>query len=428
MRSLTLAALAAVALVVDGRAVAQDAAPAGAQPAEPSQQAPQSPQSPEERQRLEEQIAKELGASPGATPTPPAPPDLSAPPPSPSTAQGQQGGNPFARLLLLPDISAIGDFAAAYDSRDAAVESPRSGPVSQPHQLRPLFQELELGIQSVVDPYARADAFISFTPDGVSVEEAYLTTLQLPAGLQARAGKLFSPFGRLNQQHPHVWDFVDAPLALDRLVSADQLKGPGLDVAWLAPVPWFLEAHLYGQTTTPAFEDKERRTVGGRVLQYFDLTDAVVAGLGLSAARLEEPASGAWRDLGGVDVHVKIRPPQGRSYLALQGELFWRRLTDPVAPAQADVGGYAQAVWRDGPYFAYGARYDFAPAFQDSRGGIVQVDGTEHRASAVAAWLPSEFQRLRLQAGWDFLPGGREGLELLLQLEFAIGAHGAHPF
>jgi hypothetical protein len=29
---------------------------------------------------------------------------------------------------------------------------------------------------------------------------------------------------------------------------------------------------------------------------------------------------------------------------------------------------------------------------------------------------------------YDRLPGGKEGLEALLSLEFAIGAHGAHPF
>ncbi len=432
MNRFTLAALAAAALAFGAPAAAQEAAAApGA--------APQ--QTPEEKKKLEEQIAKELGVSPAAPALPPAegaPPGITAPgvpeqtpggaPAPPQAVQGQVGGNPFARLMMLPDISAIGDFAGVYDSRDTGNESPRSGPVSAPHQLTPVFQELELGIQSVIDPYARADIFISFEPSGVSVEEAYMTTLALPFGLQARAGKFYSPFGRLNQQHPHVWDFVDAPLALDRLVSASQLGGPGVDVAWLAPLPWFAEFHLFGQTTTPAFEDKEQRTLGGRVLQYFDVGDAAALGVGLSAARIEEPVFGSWRDLGGADVHLKLRPPWTRSYLVLQGEAFVRRLTAPSVPDQTDWGGYAQALWRDGPYFAYGARYDFAPAFQNGRIGIVQVDGTEHRLSAIASWFPSEFQKVRLQGAWDRLPGGQNGLELILQLEFVIGAHGAHPF
>jgi hypothetical protein len=46
----------------------------------------------------------------------------------------------------------------------------------------------------------------------------------------------------------------------------------------------------------------------------------------------------------------------------------------------------------------------------------------------LAAWLPSEFQRIRLQVAYDRRPEGQDGLETLLQLEFGIGAHGAHPF
>ena len=50
------------------------------------------------------------------------------------------------------------------------------------------------------------------------------------------------------------------------------------------------------------------------------------------------------------------------------------------------------------------------------------------RYGVVAAWLPSEFQRLRLQVSWDARPGGADGLEALLALEIGIGTHGAHPF
>jgi hypothetical protein len=54
--------------------------------------------------------------------------------------------------------------------------------------------------------------------------------------------------------------------------------------------------------------------------------------------------------------------------------------------------------------------------------------GPENRISALASWMPSEFQRIRLQVSYDRLPGGQDGVEALLHLEFAIGAHGAHPF
>ena len=402
---------------------------AAAEPRGPSAQAP------DEKKKLEEEIAKELGAQPGQGSAPA--PSPGAPPPGPPPPaqgqpggvvppQGQVGGNPFARLLLLPDISAIGRGALAWNHLDVGTLSPRGDPFAPAHTVQAIFEELELGVQAVVDPYARADVFLSFTSDGAEIEEAYLTTLGLPAGLQVRAGKLFAPFGRQNQQHAHVWDFVDRPLALARLLGSDALKGPGLEVAWLAPTPWFAELHIAYQALTPAFEVHSRNAGVARLAQFFDVGEASTLGLGVSGALLQEQQSGASREIYGADVYLKIRPLSARSYAALQGEVVARRLTGAVGAADEPPeesgtlwGGYVQAIWRDGPYLAYGARYERAPAVQG---------GPEHRVSAIAGWLPSEFQRIRLQISYDRLPGGQDGLEALLHFEFSIGAHGAHPF
>jgi hypothetical protein len=403
-------------------------------PADPAPPPTTSPKAEAEQKKLEEDIAKELGAAPPAPNAAPA-----GPPPSASggatsagegaaPGQGATGGNPFARILLLPDISAIGSFALAWNALDAGALSPRSDPFAPGHTVQPIFQELELGLQAVVDPYARADAFLAFASEGVEVEEAYLTTLRLPLSLQARAGKLFAPFGRQNQQHGHVWDFVDRPLALARLLAVDGLKGPGLDVAWLAPVAWYAELHLAYLAAAPAFDARERNGGFARLAQFFDVGETSTLGVGVSAARMQEGGEGGSRDLLGADAYLKVRPPRSRSYVALQGEVVARRLGGAVASAGAPLaidvpgtawGGYAQAVLRDGAYAEYGVRLERAPA---------EVGGPETRASALVAWLPSEFERLRLQLSYDRLPRGRDGLEALLQLEFAMGAHGAHPF
>ncbi len=365
-----------------------------------------------ERKKLEEQIARELGQAPAAAPAQPAP----------AAPAGQTGGSPLARVLMLPDISAIGSAAGVWNTLDVPVESPRSGPVPlAAHKVTPVFEELELGIQAVVDPYARADAFVSFTPHGVDVEEAYLTTLALPAGFQIRAGKLKSPFGRLNQQHPHVWDFVDAPLALTRIVAPESLSGAGADVSWLAPVPWFAELHLAGQVTTPVapagIEAAGRRTAVARLIQFLDLSESATLGLGLSGALVELPGD-ASEKLGAADLFLKIRPLRTRAYLAVTAELFARSFSG-AGSGVGDLGWYAQAVWRQDAFWAYGLRYDRAP---DVAGGV------EQRGSAIVAYLPSEFLRLRLQGGVDRLASGRTGYEGILALEFAVGAHGAHPF
>ncbi|HSD20542.1 MAG TPA: hypothetical protein VLC54_10915 [Anaeromyxobacter sp.] len=374
-----------------------------------------------EKKKLEEDIARELGGAPAAAQ------------PAPKDAGGAQGGPApqgtggdaarTARLLLLPDVSAIGSGALAFGTYDIENLSPRTGPFGPADKPAFLFEELELGLQAVVDPYARADAFIAFTPDGADLEEAYLTTLSLPAGLQLRAGKLFSPFGRQNQQHPHVWEFVDAPLAQSRLLADEALSGAGVDVSWLAPVPWFATLHLAAQSTAPGENDAAALTGVARLEQFFPFGETTTLGVGLSAARRDEPGGGAFRDLGGVDLYLRYRPLESRSYLALSGELYARRFRDVAdAPSGTDTGGWAQAFWRQNRFFGYGARYDWAPTAGDAAGG------TEHRTAVLAAWLPSEFQRIRLQVAYDRRPGGQDGLETLLQLEFGIGAHGAHPF
>jgi len=342
-----------------------------------------------------------------------------------SLAQAQQAGTAAgAAQRLLPDISAIGSGALVWNRDDVGALSPRRGPVGQPGKVTPLFQELELALQAVVDPFARADVYLAFGSEGAGVEEAYVTTLGLPGGLQLRAGTLYAPFGRQNQQHPHVWDFVDGPLAAGRLVAPEALGGPGLDVAWLTPLPWFAELHLAYQETSPVEGEAGRRTFVGRLSQFFNLSEGATIGVGLSGARLDEAGAGSWRDLYGADVYLKLRNPASRAYLALQGELYARRLSGTGDPATdgTELGGYAQAVYRASREWAFGVRWETAPSLAEGR------PGPEHRFTALASWHPSEFMRLRLQGSYDRLPGGKAGLEALLALQFSIGVHGAHPF
>lgn len=319
-------------------------------------------------------------------------------------------GSPLARLQLMPDISAIGSVSLTWDDQ---TEEPVFA-----------FEELELGLQAVVDPYLRADVFIAFTPEEVSVEEAYVTTLGLPVGLQLRAGKLFAPFGRFNQTHPHVWEFVTAPLA-QALLAEESLGGAGVELGWLMPVPWFSELKLGASSTAPGEDDEPRLTGIARLSQYFQLTQAATLGVGLSVARRDE-APGAFRDLGGVDVYLKIRPPDSRSYLALSGEFHERRfLGVEGVPETFEQGWWAQAFGRLGRHLGAGARYEQAPFEAPEE---VDVTGETKRITGLVAWLPSEFQRLRLEVSSERRPDDTDVLTAILHLEFGIGAHGAHPF
>lgn len=397
------AALLAAFVASPGGTGAQEggAAPAAASPggAETSGAAAE-----EERRKLEEEIQKEMGGATsgrGATGVSKAQPAEPGPPAAPSAT----GGNPFARLLLLPDVSAIASVTADWND--------------QTDKVGFAFEELELALQAVVDPYARADVFVSFSDGKADVEEAYLTTLSLPAGLQLRAGRLFSPFGRINQTHPHVQEFIEAPLA-HRLLADENLGGAGLVASWLVPLPWFAELQAAAQSTAPTEADEARFTGLARLSQYFPIGAAATLGVGLSAARRDE-AAGQFRDLLGGDLYLRIRPPASRAYLALSAELHARRFQGvPGVAEDFEEGWWAQAFERFSPYWGAGLRYERAPAGA--------MPGDEKRIGAVLAWLPSEFQRIRLEASYDLLPDDTHAVTALLGLEFGIGAHGAHPF
>jgi hypothetical protein len=412
MQNRLAAAACAALLFVPFPSAAQAPAPAS----------PQAQRKIEEEKKLEEEIARELGGQPPATR--PASPalggrDRDALPGTPSAPR--TGPSPFARLLVMPDLSAIGRAAIAYDDYDVEALSPRPGTFSPDGEPRAVLEELELGLQAVVDPYLRADVFVAFTPEEVEVEEAYVTTLSLPAALQVRAGKFYAPFGRQTQQHPHVWEFADAPLAISRLLAEETIAGPGVEVGWLAPLPWFAEVRVAGLSFAPGEEDPEALTAVGRVLQYVSLGEATTLGVGVSAALRDEGRS-AFRDLAGVDVHLRWRPPTSRSWLSVQGEWYGRRFRGVEGAPGTDTGGYAQAFWKQGPFWGLGGRYDWAPTAGEAQ------EGTERRVGVLAGWFPSEFQRIRLQVSHATRPGEDDGIEALLHLEFGFGAHGAHPF
>src|SRR6266446_1973005 len=100
-----------------------------------------------------------------------------SPEPAPPQATQTQifGGASSNAKLLNPDISLIGDFIGAAGRNT----------VSPSRSLE--MHETEVGMQAIIDPYARADAFISFGETGVNVEEAYVTFTSLPAGLLLKA-------------------------------------------------------------------------------------------------------------------------------------------------------------------------------------------------------------------------------------------------
>jgi hypothetical protein len=352
-----------------------------------------------------------------------APPDLGAqsqPFPTGGVNVGTPAGIPLGKLMLMPEIAVVVDGALGYTTLSEDQQAPAALILPQ-HKVWPFLQEVELAFQATVDPYVRGDVFLTFSPEGVSVEEAYLTTLSLPWGLGVKAGEIYSPFGRTSQLHRHQWTFVDQPLSMQRLVGLEGLSGFGGDVSWLAPLPWFAELHLAYQATAPGTGASQQLTGVGRLIQYFELSDSATLGLGLSWALFQAEAPEQWKNLAGADVYVKFRDPASRSSVVLQGEIYGRQLGGQ-ALSEARWGGYGQASWRIDRSWEVGARYDNAPAPQAYAGG------TQETWTALGSFSTSEFFRVRLQPALILLPEGQTGFQGLLTFEFTMGAHAAHPF
>src|SRR5262252_6617007 len=179
-------------------------------------------------------------------------PATGAPPPAAAAAES---GSRFFQSLN-PDISVILTGAAGYGQRAplflAGGDPDLKGGTSD-HSAGITLQELEVAFQSIVDPYFRADVFLTIpNMSGLEIEEAFLTTTSLPE-IQVKAGVFRSAFGRQNGMHLHVQDFVERPLINAAYLGTDGLRPPGAQLSWLLPFPFFLQ--LIGEVFSVAAPD-----------------------------------------------------------------------------------------------------------------------------------------------------------------------------
>jgi hypothetical protein len=92
--------------------------------------------------------------------------------------------------------------------------------------------------QAILDPYARADFFISFGEQGVNLEEGYITFPALNGGFQLRVGKMRAAFGKVNTLHNHVLSWTHRPLVSQNLVGGeDGINDAGLSLTRIIPAP-----------------------------------------------------------------------------------------------------------------------------------------------------------------------------------------------
>jgi len=418
-----------------------------------------------EKKKLEQELAAKLGAEQAPTPAQPAAP-------APTTS----AWSPTAPITIARAGSAYMNisFDALLDAGWSTASDPSRylelgdhDPISRGFSMR----NAEIALDGAVDPYFKGFGNIVLKLDhnnetSIELEETYLQTTALPANLQVKAGQFFAAFGRQNAQHPHQWAFVDDPVILVRTLGPEGLRNLRAQVPWLAPTPFYTEAFLgifNGQGSTAfsfrnpgdpflgvdrvhgrATVDQTLEGFGGllyvpRVSSSFDLTPQQTLVVGASAAfGPNETGSGQRTEIYGVDLYWKWKPANahaGFPFLSWQTEALYQSFeagADPGLglPAETleDWGFYSQLLWGFKTRWVAGLRGEYA---NGSKGAFDPFDvyrGERTRVSPDLTFYPSEFSKIRLQYNYDH--GALFGTEhsVWLQVEFLLGAHGAHKF
>jgi hypothetical protein len=365
-------------------------------------------------------------AAPSTSALPLPPPSAPAAPQAPAgvAPQGVPGGAVNGAKVFNPDMAVIGDFLGA-----AGRNTVDPQPALEMH-------ESELSLQAIVDPYARADFFISFGENGVELEEGYLTFPAVPGGLLVRVGKMRAAFGRVNQLHNHVLPWTDRPLVTRNLVGGeDGIDDAGFSAARLIPIPKiFLEAtgQVFRGDSSDVFHSSKRGDLSyvGHLRGYQDITDNTNIDLGTSFAQGHNFAGivdgidvGQFKtSLYGIDATYRWRPLQRSIYHSFVGrsELIWSR-RQQFGGKQRSFGYYVAGDFQLARRWFIGGRDDWSNLAN-------AADEKDTGQSAVLTYWPSEFSQIRGQYRRTVYSGGILANEFLFQFQFSIGAHGAHPF
>ncbi|HYS04290.1 MAG TPA: hypothetical protein VEW47_03775 [Candidatus Dormibacteraeota bacterium] len=347
----------------------------------------------------------------------PAPVQPTAPPPGPILAPAPAAVSSQTSNYFNPSVSVIGNYLGVGGS---------NGTENLPSSS---LRESEVSFQAVVDPYARADFFLSFGEEGVGVEEGFVTFTSLPGGALAKVGRMRTAFGKINPLHLHVLPWPDEPLPIVNLLGGEEgWIGTGVSGAFLLPLgDVFSEAtvQVLRGDSGELFAAPQRGDLAynGHYRVFGDLSEATNLEVGLSYGQGPNGlAAGSKTRLEGVDATLRWKPLRTATYrsASFRGEFIRSRREDPLGDQTAD-GWFLSGEYQLAKRWFTGARIEAAGHADDAA-------QTDRGKAVLLTFWPSEFSQLRGELRRREYADGETANEVLLQLQFAIGAHGAHPF
>ena len=370
---------------------------------------------------------------------------VTAPAPAPRRSVTSQPNrfNPAISAILSGQYAHLSKDPANYALPGFVLGSEEVGPGARGLSLA----ESEITLSANVDNLFYGQMTTSLTPENtISVEEAYIQTLALPAGITAKFGRFKSAIGYQNSQHAHTWDFIDPPLVY-RAMLGNQYADDGIQLTWLAPTDLYLE--LGGEAfrgdafpaSGAAHDGLGSYTLFAKLGGDVGLSSAWKLGLSHLAATARNRQTDTLTFNG--DSHVNIVDfvwkwaPNGNPYrhnFKLQAEYFWGDEKGRYNLGLVDLkrhGWYAQGIYQFMPRWRAGLRYGEAKSDNPGAaftGTALDPRGiTPRRTSFMVDFSNSEFSRIRVQFNRDESTGKADD-QFYVQYLMSLGSHGAHQF
>lgn len=313
-----------------------------------------------------------------------------------------------------PQISLVSDFRGRLSDNNPS------------ERKRFQLKELELAFASDVDPFLRAEAYISFGADEedkpvAEVEEAFARYANLGRGLSAKFGKIAAAIGRVQRNHVDALNFLDYPLVVSDFLGEEGLRGGGGSLSYLFPGDRFNELTFEGvdPEDAPLFSGSKSSSPiwVGHYRTYFDFNEDTSAQLGATFAN--GPGAGGKRaNLFGADFVYKWMPGNHHRSLVFESEAYWGN--PGGAGSKTAFGAFAAATYQLRPNLFGYAKFDYS-----------ELPGTTNKQKGYSVGLtlkPTEFHHWRLEfqhLNSNFAPNRNQ---LNIQFQWAIGAHPAHKY
>jgi hypothetical protein len=225
----------------------------------------------------------------------------------------------------------------------------------------------------------------------------------------------------------------------------DGIDDAGISVQHIIPAPknWFLEFTGQGFRGDSAdvftASTKNDLSTVGHLRAYKDLTDNSNLDLGASYSRGHNLFGTDFiTNLYGVDATYRWKPLLRSIYKSFvaRTEIIWRQqdqpslafCTTPTACPANTAAGFQRAFgfYASGDYQF--ARRWFIGARVDDSDRAFNSHLNDKGGSLVLTYWPSEFSQIRGQYRFTRYAENFDAHELFMQIQFALGAHGAHPF